>query len=45
MDPDQDRQNVGPDLDPYCLIPERIYGEKHENLGQFNIQFIKWMLN
>ena len=29
LDPDQDRQNVGPDLDPNCLItdsvPDRIY--------------------
>ena len=27
LDPDQDRQNVGPDLDPNCLtlsVPERI---------------------
>ena len=45
MDPDQDRQNVGPDLDLYCLIPERIFGDKHENLDQFNIRFLKWMLN
>ena len=45
MDPDQDQQNVDPDLDPYCLIPERIFGEKHENLGQFNIHFLKQMLN
>ena len=32
LDPDQARQNVGPDLDPNCLtdvIPERFFFEKN----------------
>ena len=32
LDPDQNRQNVGPDLDPNCLhsdsVPERIFRKK-----------------
>ena len=56
LDPEQDRQNVGPDLGPnrlvllYCSLKciEKVYFEKksaENNKSMKNTQHAKWLLN